>query len=317
MNSDPSAPRRASLRVAAVQYQFRKVASFDAFARQVGYFVEAAAGYRAEVVVFPEFTSMQLLSQDALAGLSAAEGIAHLAGLEDAFLALVRGLAARFGVTILAGSHPIRRDGALFNVAPVVFADGRVEYQPKLHITPWEKQAWGITGGDSLRVFELGAMKFGVLVCYDSEFPEATRVLADAGIDLLFVPYCTDDRQAYARVRYCAHARAIENQIYVVTAGVTGNLPDVPAMDIHYARTATFSPSDLGFARDGIVAEADANVETLLVSELDLAALDRVRSTGSVTPRLDRRPDLFRLASSASPEGERLAYVRPVSAPDS
>ena len=97
------------------------------------------------------------------------------------------------------------------------------------------------------------------------------------------------------RVRYCAQARAIENQIYVITAGVIGNLPSVPSMDIHYGQAAVFTPSDFAFARDGIQAIADSNVETLLVTDLDIEDLYRSRAAGSVTPRLDRRTDLFEL----------------------
>lgn len=58
---------------------------------------------------------------------------------------------------------------------------------------------------------------------------------------------------------------------------------------------AVFTPSDFEFARDGIQAIADSNVETLLVTDIDTEDLYRLRSAGSVTPRLDRRKDLFEL----------------------
>ncbi|HET9263292.1 MAG TPA: hypothetical protein VFO14_09625 [Vicinamibacterales bacterium] len=45
------------------------------------------------------------------------------------------------------------------------------------------------------------------------EFAEIARAAARAGAHLLLVPSCTDDRQGFLRVRYCAHARAIGNQI--------------------------------------------------------------------------------------------------------
>src|SRR5690606_23526162 len=131
----------------------------------------------------------------------------------------------------------------------------------------------------------------------------------DEGIEILFVPYCTDDRQGYFRVRCCSQARAIENQIYVVTAGIVGNLPSVPAMDIHYGRAAVFTPSDFEFARDGVQAEADSNLEMLLVTDLDLDDLYRSRSSGSVRPRLDRRPDLFQFQSRIT---EREEIAEPV-----
>ena len=51
-----------------------------------------------------------------------------------------------------------------------------------------------------------------MLICYDSEFPELARHLADQGAMILFVPFCTDTSNGYYRVRHCAQARAIELQ---------------------------------------------------------------------------------------------------------
>jgi hypothetical protein len=100
------------------------------------------------------------------------------------------------------------------------------------------------------------------------------------------------------RVRYCSHARAIENQIYVALAGNVGNLPDVNNMDIQYGQAAVITPSDFAFAWDGVAAEADSNEETLLICDVDLDDLHQSRSAGTVTPRLDRRPDLFKLIAN-------------------
>jgi predicted amidohydrolase len=187
----------------------------------------------------------------------------------------------------------MQRNGRLYNVSPIFFPDGRSVVQSKLHVTPAEKRDWGFDGGNELAAIATSKAVIGILVCYDSEFPEPARYLADQGAEILFVPYCTDTRAGYLRVRYCSQARAIENQVYVATAGVIGNLPSVEAMDINYGRAAVFTPSDFEFARDGIQAEADHNVEMLLVTDLDITNLYRSRASGSVTPRLDRRQDLF------------------------
>lgn len=289
----PTEDADRKVRVACVQYQMRRVDSFEAFADQVEYFVDTAADYRADFLVFPEFFSIQLLSQKAMRNLPPAEGIARITDMEDQFMELMGRLAREYGVHIIAGTHPMRRGEKTYNVCPIFQPDGSVMLQPKLHITPSEVNYWGITGGDELHVFNTPKARIGVLICYDSEFPEAARFLTDQGAEIIFVPYCTDDRQAWLRVRTCSHARAIENHVYVVTAGVIGNLPQVSAMDIHYGRAAVFSPCDFQFARDGIQAEADSNVEMLLVTDLDINDLYRVRASGSVRPRLDRRKDLF------------------------
>jgi predicted amidohydrolase len=210
---------------------------------------------------------------------------------------LMARLAREHGVYIVAGSTPIERDGKIFNVSPLFTPDGRAVIQPKLHITPAERRDWGITAGDELRVISTPKARVGIVICYDSEFPEVARYLVDQGAEILFVPYCTDNRSAHLRVRLCCQARAIENQVYVATAGVIGNLPSVDAMDINYGRAAVFTPSDFEFARDGVQAQADSNVETVLVTDLDINDLYRSRASGSVTQRLDRRTDLFQFVA--------------------
>lgn len=286
----PSGSRK--VRISCVQYQMRKVKSFEDFANQVTYFVDIAADYGSDFILLPELFSIQLLSQaDAL---TPKEGMRQLTQYTKSFVKLMQKLASRFDLTIIGGSHPIRDRRQLYNVSFVCLPSGQTITQPKLHITPNERKWWGISGGTQLTAIDTPSGKIGVLICYDIEFPEAARYLADQGAEIIFVPFCTDNRQGYMRVRYCAHARAIENQIYVAIAGNVGNLPDVTNMDVQYAQAAVLTPCDFAFARDGIAAEADSNEETILVCDLDLDDLHEARSAGTVTPRLDRRPDLFK-----------------------
>ncbi len=294
----PTAKGPRKVRVACVQKQMRKVVDFDDFAQHVTYFTDIAADYRSDFVLFPEFFTVPLLS--AMSVKTPQEGIRQLTKYTAKFRTHMQGLSKKYGLTIIAGSHPVMKDKRIENVAMVFLPDGRCVEQPKVHITPNEKRWWGISGGRGLRAIATPKATIGVLICYDCEFPEAARFLADEGMELLFVPFCTDNRQGYLRVRYCAQARAIENQVYVAIAGNVGNLPDVENMDINYAQSAVFTPSDFAFPRDGIAAEADANEETILVCDLDLDALHTSRTAGSVTPRLDRRPDLFRIVSTLS-----------------
>lgn len=284
----------SKVRIACVQYQVRRIESFEDFARQVEYFVETAADYRSDFVLFPEFFTVQLLS--VFEPLPAIDGIRRLADeFTELFIELMSRLSRKYNLYIIGGSHPIQRGDKLQNECFIFDPSGRYVNQPKLHITPSEQRYWGISGGNELVVLPTPKARIAVQICYDVEFPEASRYLADQGVEILFVPYCTDDRHGQLRVRYCAQARAIENQIYVATAGIIGNLPSVQAMDIHYGQAAVFTPSDFEFARDGIQAIADSNVETLLVTDVDTEDLYRSRASGSVTPRLDRRTDLFEL----------------------
>jgi predicted amidohydrolase/GNAT superfamily N-acetyltransferase len=296
-NPEKSGARK--VRIACVQYQMREVTSFEEFARQVSYFVDVAADSDADFVLFPELFSVQLLSMTKTK--SPREGMRQLAKFAPRLVKLLRKLAVQYGVTLIGGGHPTKVGKELRNVATICLPDGSVAEQHKLHITPNERKWWGISGGHSLPVIEAPAAKIGVLICYDSEFPEAARYLADQGAEIIFVPFCTNDRQGYLRVRTCSAARAVENQVYVALAGNVGNLPDVENMDVQYGQAAIFTPSDFMFARDGIAAEADSNEETVLICDLDLDDLHEARALGTVTPRVDRREDLFQMVTHVTP----------------
>jgi predicted amidohydrolase len=109
------------------------------------------------------------------------------------------------------------------------------------------------------------------------------------------VPYWTDTKNSYLRVRRCAQARAIENECYVAISGSVGNIPRVENMDIQYSQAAIFTPSDFAFPHDAIAAEATPNTEMTLIADLDLDLLKDLRQTGSVRNMLNRRLDLYNL----------------------
>lgn len=292
-----------AVRVSAVQYQMRKISNFDGFKQQIRYFVDVAKAYDSDFVLFPELLTAQLMSY--LKEKTPLEAIRRLTTLTKHVDKLFKELASEFQIIIIGGTHPIKYGKEIHNVASLYLPDGTIHRQPKIHITPNERRSWGIEGGSTLRVFDTPKAKVGILVCYDSEFPEAARYLCDQGAEVIFVPFCTDDRQAYLRVRYCCQARAVENQVYMVMSGTVGNLPDVENMDIQYAVSAVLSPSDFVFARDGILAEASPNIETVITTDLDFEALQEAINSGSVRPRRDRRPDLFGFqASLADQDGE-------------
>ena len=189
-------------------------------------------------------------------------------------------------------------NGDIHNVSYVFLRDGSVHAQSKIHPTPDERYWWNIKGGDRVDTIDTDCGPIGVLVCYDSEFPELARSLADQGAFLIFVPFCTDERRGYLRVRYCCHARAIENQLYVILSGVVGNLPKVENMDIHYAESCILTPCDFAFARDGVAADTAANTETIAFADLRLADLRVARQSGTTRNFMDRRFDLYRVVWS-------------------
>lgn len=282
-----------SVRVGTVQYMQRRVSSFEEFVQYVEYFVDVVADYKGDFVVFPELFTLQLLSLEERE-LTPAESIEALTKYTPRFKEAMRDMALRYNVNIIAGSHPTRvENGRVENIAYICLRNGQVHAQPKIHPTPNEVYWWNLEGGDTLNVIDTDCGPIGVLICYDSEFPELARHLADQGAQIIFVPFCTDERQSYLRVRYCCQARAVENQLYVVMSGNVGNLPKVANMDIQYAQSCILTPCDFPFARDGIAADTTPNVEMVAFADLRPETLLMARNSGTVRNLKDRRHDLY------------------------
>jgi predicted amidohydrolase/ribosomal protein S18 acetylase RimI-like enzyme len=285
--------RPDSIRVGTVQYMQRRVHSFEEFLSFIEYFVDVVADYQGDFVVFPEMFPLQLLSIEDQE-LKPAAAIEALTRHTPRFREALRDMAMRYNINIIGGSHPTRMpNGRVENVAYVFLRDGAVHEQPKIHPTPNEVYWWNIEGGSTCHTIDTDCGPIGVLICYDSEFPELARHLADQGAQILFVPFCTDERQSYLRVRYCCQARAVENQFYVVMSGNVGNLPGVHNMDIQYAQSCILTPCDFPFARDGVAADTTPNVEMVAFADLRPETLQMARNNGTVKNLQDRRHDLY------------------------
>src|SRR5688572_22594302 len=279
------------VRIGIVQWQMRSVTSLEDMMQQIEFFVDTVSSYKADIVMFPEFFNAPLMALSDEKTSSAA--IRNLANYTDEVREQMIHLALSYNINIIAGSMPEYYDNKLYNVSYLCRRDGTYDKQYKLHVTPDELAHWGMRGGQKLKVFDTDIGKIGILICYDVEFPELSRLLSDMDMKILFVPYWTDTKNAYLRVRRCAQARAIENECYVAITGSVGNIPRIENMDIQYSQSAVFSPSDFAFPHDATIAEATPNTEMTLIADLDLDLLKDLNTTGSVRNIRDRRKDLY------------------------
>lgn len=283
--------RSSPVRLSAVQYQMRRIAAFEEFAKQCEFFVDVSSDYTADFLLFPELFTTQLLSM--IKAERPGRSARLLAEYTPQYLDLFRGLAVKYHINIVAGSQ-FELDGErLYNTAYLFRRDGSREQQRKLHITPHERKWWGVQPGQHLSVFDTDRGRIAVLVGYDVQFPELARIAFAQGARILFVPFNADERNDYLRMRYCAQARCVENPVFLVLSGCVGNLPDVDHADIHYAQSAILAPSDFYFSRDGVASECQANVETVVFADVDLEMLRRQRRKGTVMNWEDRRRDLY------------------------
>ncbi|PFO01497.1 acyltransferase [Bacillus sp. AFS076308] len=279
------------LRVSAVQYNLHTIYFFEEFANQVEHYIKTAEEFGADFILFPEFFTTQLMS------IGNANGevltIQELPDFTKQYRSLFITLAQQYNMHIIGGTHVIRKGDRLYNVAHLFYPDGRVAEHAKLHITPTEVYEWNMSAGDTLEVFETEKGKIAMLTCYDIEFPEIVRMGKAKGADVIFCPSCTDDRHGFHRIRYTSHARAIENQVYVVTTGTVGSLPTVDFMRANFGQAAVITPNDIPFPPQGIMVEGEINQDMIVTADLNLELLYQVREKGSVTTWRDRRTDLY------------------------
>lgn len=284
---------KTTVRVGLVQWQMRSYKGLDDVFEQVEFFVDAVSDYKSDFILFPEYFNAPLMAR--FNHLGESDAIRELAKFTNEMRDRFVKLAISYNINIITGSMPLVKDDGLYNVGFLCRRDGSYEMYEKVHITPDEMKSWGLSGGKTVRTFETDCAKIGILICYDVEFPELSRIMADQGMQILFVPFLTDTQNAYSRVRVCAQARAIENECFVVIAGSVGNLPRVHNMDIQYAQSGVFTPCDFAFPTDGKRAEATPNTEMILVSDVDLDLLNELHTYGSVRNLKDRRHDLYEL----------------------
>jgi predicted amidohydrolase/ribosomal protein S18 acetylase RimI-like enzyme len=290
--------RKSWCRIGVVQWQMRSVTSLESFFSNAEFFIDSVSNYGADFVLFPELLSAPLMID--FNKLDSAKAIRKLAEYTPQIRERFIQYAIEYNINIIAGSLPFFDGYNVYNVSYLCKRDGTWDEQRKIHITPSEKFEWGMAGGDTIKVFETDVGKIGILICYDSEFPELGRILAEKGMQILFVPFATDTVTGYQRVKICSQARAIENECYVAIAGSVGNLPKVKNMDLNYAQSAVYSPSDFAFPQDATISAGTPNTEMTIIADVDLDLLKELHTMGSVNNLKDRRKDLYEIVKKNS-----------------
>lgn len=291
MNTKPN-------RIAAVQYGIGPLRSENEFWNRIRRHIAKAQAEEARLIMFPEYLTGHLLSL--ASAMSNAQACEYLHRFTDQYKSRFHKMSRESGMIILAGTH-IHREGApagnapaaYYNEAFLFFPDGRIEGYKKIHLTPEEQRAWPLLPGDRYQVLDTEIGKLAVQICYDIEFPESVRIVADLGAEIVLCPSYTDTAAGYWRVRHCSQARAIENQLYVVLSGLVGQMPEVAQVDAGYSQAGVFAPCDKPFPDNGIIAIGSANRNGVVCGSTDLRLLAQNRLEGGVAPFYNRRAALY------------------------
>lgn len=250
---------------------------------------------------YSTLTPEEIYGADAPPAPDVAHGMRQLADFSEPIIARCVAMAVKYKVNIVAGSMPIMEHDALYNTALLCHRDGRLNRYHKIHLTPYEVDVMQLSPGHDPGIFDTDMGRMAILICYDVEFPELGRLCADAGCLLAFVPYSTESEHGHWRVRHSAQALAVYGECYVATAGCTGNMPEVPAIEFQYAQSGIYTPCDHGFPAGGILAEAPPNTQAFIYADLHPELLTRLRHHGTVRNSRDRRKEVYARQTVFSP----------------
>ena len=228
------APRARKIRLASVHFRPRNSPSPEQNYIDFARYVAEAASRGADIVCLPEAMSM------VGTGLDYAGASEPVPGPGTEFLGRV---ARENTVYIVAGL--LEREGSVvYNTAVLIGPDGALAGKYRKVCLPREEIDGGVTPGDSLPVFDTPFGRIGMMICWDSQFPEPARMLARRGAEVIFMPIAGGNTTL-------VKARAIENQVYLVSSS-------------YDMETAIFN-------REGDILEEASSENPVIVVEVDLA----------------------------------------------
>lgn len=202
-------------------------------------------------------------------------------------------IAKRHGVVIGAGIPELSDDDCAYNTYVLVGPHGYIGKYRKVHLVPGPEHRYFRAGHD-FPVFDLGAIRAGVLICYDNHFPEGHRILSAKGAQLLIMPHVTVSRswwpectpgeafrQAKEWILTWCRARAFDNSAYAVFVNEASD-----AGCGHQGCSMILDP-------DGhVMAEAKTPRREIVYADLDARRMQRIRHRAHDYLK-HRRPELY------------------------
>lgn len=196
--------------------------------------------------------------------------------------AVLSAAARKYKVAIVAGIA--RKDGKrLLNSAVLFDAKGRMMgCYDKTHLCPIPpiNEPAVFSRGKKIGVYKLGKITVGMAICYDIRFPEVFRKMSLLGANMIFLPTAFPASRIDQLIT-TLKARAIENQIFMVSANNTGEIADIK-----------FGGHSMIVGPDGDVRAVAGISEEMIIADIDIKDVDLSRKKRPIFS--ERRPELYR-----------------------
>lgn len=272
--------------LAVANVRSRPLGSFSDFTAHMDEHLDDAPG--ADLIVFPELVTAELLTLEPDAERLSMAQITRIARYTDGYVEYFARQAQARNQYILGGTHLVRHGDRFLNTAFLFGPDGVVTEHAKTHLFSGEASVDSIGQGDELHVVDLPFARVGIAICYEIEIPEFATALAERGADILVNPSLTTSAAGSWRVLHCAHARAVENQVFVASAQLFGDeTAPLPGM---YGVSAVIAPCDVPWQAtpDGRLADSGPNTAATVMAAVELDDLRWARERGDAPTRADR-----------------------------
>ncbi|OYT55970.1 MAG: hypothetical protein B6U77_00655 [Candidatus Hecatellales archaeon ex4484_218] len=278
------------MKIASVQFKLKKIENFEDFKSHVEKLVNQARMEEALFTVFPEVFTLELATIY-LPKMDLKQALRKVAEEYcESFKQFFSDLARKNRMHIVAGST-LEKDvetGKYYNTSFLFYPDGRIAKHRKLHLYPTADPELGVDGfGENLQVFQTSEAKISILICYDSIFPETSRILRLMGAEIIFVPSAAPwSESLFWDLRICCEARAIENQLIVAHSCLIGKLEGAENMEF-FGKSSILYPG-----RGKVLADGRMGKELVVVGDVDLERLRRSRGKNARVLK-DMRPEIY------------------------
>ncbi|MFT5112324.1 MAG: putative amidohydrolase [Parasphingorhabdus sp.] len=193
-------------------------------------------------------------------------------------------LARRHQTAIIYG-YPENSNGETFNSALCIDSKGRIVANHRKLLLPPGFEANHFAGGNTLTLFDLNGIRCAILICYDCEYPESVRAVAESGAKIIIVPTALSDQWGVVAEKLIP-SRAFENGVWMVYANHAGSENGIR----YFGGSCIVNPTGNDAAR------ADST-ESFISTDIDIAAVDRAQKR---LPYVTRATELRALLNISS-----------------
>ncbi|MED7818874.1 MULTISPECIES: nitrilase-related carbon-nitrogen hydrolase [unclassified Francisella] len=271
-----------TVNVAAVQMLIKQQ-SFEQFATNIEQMTKEAKNQGAEIVVFPEDDSVNLINDLPWNKQSIVELSSYYSKTKN----LISKLSKKFNIVLVGGTIAKDDNGKISNTVIIGLPNGQIIENDKVYLTPEERNVGYTKFGKDILVLNYKGVKIAILICYTSEFPNISQELSKIKPDIIIVPSYTNDLYGLNRVHTAVKMLSIQNFAYGMVVGMASGFDRQHTQGVDGVSQILFtSPQNKAFALN-YLKKGNFNKEDIVIEKLDISKLHAAHKNYDAFPNED------------------------------